>query len=648
MIRKLVVVLLVAGVCLMGVTPVLAQKIWSTLSEYEEATGNKIEKFNEAPMLSVLVAAGLLPPVEERLPEEPFVVEPYEEIGQYGGTLNIPTPDPVSWWDPAQVRSQHAADYTLDLARVVPSIYQSWEYSEDQKDLTIHLRKGMKWSDGHPFTAEDFLFWYEDVLQNEELTPIIGKDFMPGGELMRMEAIDPYTVRLRFAVPYQMFATNFARWFQLYHPKHYVKKWHINYNPKANELAKEEGYDYWWQAFQFHNDPYTSQQDPNLPTTHPWVLKERTPTLEIFVRNPYFYKIDTAGNQLPYIDEEVANIVGSLETINMKIISGEVDITGMPTSLQNYPLYKENEEKGDYRTLMWKSTDAADCSFALNLNHEDPVLRKIFQDVRFRRAMSVAINRDEVNEIVYRGVGVPCQGTVLPTVSYYKEEWGKAYAEYDPKKADALLDEMGLTKRDTAGFRLRPDGETLAITIEYYPIYATTTANCELVAEYWNAVGVKTGIKSIERSFYQTRSDAGALDVGVWCQGRNTENVVYFARGYVFNPADGGWEWGYCRDWQDWFQTDGKEGEEPPGDVKELNQWFLDWFVAATPQEYTRLAQKIFDFQAENVWIIGVVGMAPWPIIVKNDLRNVPEDAYFGCGNEFWTPAQPGQWFFKK
>ncbi|GAJ05893.1 unnamed protein product, partial [marine sediment metagenome] len=255
--------------------------------------------------------------------------------------------------------------------------------------------------------------------------------------------------------------------------------------------------------------------------------------------------------------------------------------------LQNYALYKENEEKGDYRTLLWKSTDAADCSFAFNLNHEDPVLREIFQDVRFRRAMSLAINRDEVNEIVYRGTGVPCQGTVLPTVSYYKEEWGKAYAQYDPERANALLDEMGLTKRDAAGFRLRPDGETLTMTIEYYPIYATTTANCELTAEYWSAVGVKTGLKSVERSFYQTRSDAGALDIGTWCQGRNTENVVYFARGYLFNPADGGWEWGYCRDWQDWFTSGGTEGEEPPEDVKELHRWFEDWFVAATPEEYT-------------------------------------------------------------
>jgi len=367
------------------------------------------------------------------------------------------------------------------------------------------------------------------------------------------------------------------------------------------------------------------------------------------VRNPYYHKVDTAGNQLPYIDELVSNVVGNLETVNLKVVSGEIDIAGQILSLENYPLYKENEKEGNYRVLLWESSIGGDVVFAFNLNHKDPVLRKIFQDVRFRHAMSLAINRDEINEVVYRGKATPCQATAFPTCSFYKEEWAKAYAQYDPKKANELLDEMGLKWDKDHKRRLRPDGEDLTITIEYFPITTATTACCELVREYWNAVGVKAEIKSEERSFYETRSEAGEIDVGVWEFDRTLESVLATADGYMFNPARGGGELGYCRQWAIWFNTDGKEGEEPPEEVKELYQWIEKW-ILSTPgtTEYIRLAQKIFDFHAENVWIIGTVGMAKRPIVVKNNLRNVPEETYLGCATEYWLPSQPPQWFFKK
>jgi len=656
--KKLTVTLLIGAItmmCFPTMSLALGQKlrIWSTLSEYEEATGKKIEKFNEAPMLRTKVAAGELPPVEERLPKEPVVVEPLEEIGQYGGTLNGVATAPMTWEDPAQVRSQMIADITVDdVNKAIPSTFKSWEYSEDMKTLTIHLRKGMKWSDGAPFTADDCVFWWEDIAKNKEIAPVMSEDFMPGGKLMEMEKVDDYTIRLHFSIPYPIFTKKFVHCicfpypvsFGIYAPKHYLKRWHIKYNPKANELAKKEGYDNWWQAFKFHMDSLCTQQDPNLPTFHPWILKKRTPTLEIFERNPYYHKIDTAGNQLPYIDELVSNVAGDMETANLKVISGEIDFAGMGLSLQNYPLYKENEKKGDYRILLWDSSRGSECCLAFNLNHKDPVLRKIFQDVRFRRAMSLAINRDEINEVVYLGRSVPCQATAFPTCSFYKEEWAKAYAQYDPKKANELLDEMGLTERDSAGFRLRPDGKTLAITIEYWAGETPKTPILELVREYWNAVGVKTEIKSEERSFYETRSAAGECDVGVWHLDRTLEDVLAIADGYMFNPAGGGWELGYCRQWATWFNTHGKEGEEPPEDVEELYQWIEKWRFTTNKEEYIRLAQKIFNFHAENVWIIGTVGMSKLPIVIKNNLRNVPKEA----GVYFWLPTHPAQWFFKK
>jgi len=647
MIRKLVVILLATIMCFSGIIPVLGQelRIWSSLGEYEADTGKKIEKFDEAPMLRMMVAAGKLPPVEQRLPEEPFVVQA-PEIGQYGGTIDGVVTAVMTWEDVTQFRLERPDSLTLDLGKLIPGYVKAYEYSEDLKTFTVHMRKGMKWSDGSPFTSDDFLFWYEDILQNEELTPVIDALYKPGGELMEMEIVDEYTFRVHFAAPCPRLIGRFVPWMK--GPKSYLKKWHIRYNLKADGLAKEEGFDYWWQAFNFHSDYYGLQNDPDSPSLYPWVLKERTPTLEIFERNPYYWKVDTAGNQLPYTDELVANITGNIEALNLKVIAGEIDFVAVGLSLENYTLYKEGEEKGDYRTLLWKSTDAADPAFAFNLNHKDPVLREIFQDVRFRRAMSLAINRDEMNEIVYEGRGTPCQATVLPSASYYKEEWGRAYAQYDPEEANRLLDEVGLEWDSAHKWRLRPDGKTLAITMEFYPMVGTWTTNCELVREYWNAVGMKVTLKQSEWSYYETRAHAGELDVGVWGMGRNTENLVYIVEGYMFNVYYGGWELGAWTQWAAWVNTEGKEGEEPPEEVKELHRWLKAWAVAATDEEYRQLAQKIFDFHAENLWIIGTVGMAKMPVIVKDNLGNVPEVAYLGEAASHWQSAQPTAWFFRK
>jgi len=508
----------------------------------------------------------------------------------------------------------------------------------------------MKWSDGVSFTTEDVLFWYEDILKNENLTSAPPGIFKPGDELAELEVVDNYTFCLHFAVPARL-TLAMAHWMNslhslgMYAPKHYLKKWHIKYNPKADELAKEEGHENWWGAFTYHS--FILVQDPNAPSFNPWVLKEMTPTLVIYERNPYYYKVDTAGNQLPYIDEVVSNIVGDNEALNLKLISGELDIGALSLSLENYPLYKENEKKGNYRVLLWQSSNGQDCAFSFNLTHKDPVLRKIFQDVRFRRAMSLAIDRDEINEVLYYGRSVPRQATVIPSTSFYKEEWARAYAQYDPETANALLDEMGLKWDKDHKWRLRPDGTILAVTIEYHPIIGVITSSCELVKEYWQAVGMKVDLKMISWDLYEVHGHANELDVGVWLQDSNTEDYLYASNGGMFSPADT-MELHYCTEWSTWFNTDGEKGEEPPEEVKELHQWWKDWQVAVNKEEYIRLAQKIFDFHAKNVWMVGTVGMSKAPVIAKSNLRNVPEWSYWGCATEFYNPSQPCQWFFKK
>ncbi len=616
-------------------------------------TGPLPEKFNEAPMLAEMVKAGVLPPVEERVPEEPLVIKPVEGIGQYGGTLHESALGPRQYWDLTHGTCEmYMCQVDNTASMVYPDIAKGYELSEDKKTLTIYLRKGMKWSDGQPFTADDIMFWWEDEANNAELSPAGPSSWWKiGGEFPKFEKVDDWTLRIYFAAPFPPIAGLMTNWNTIqtlfYDPKHYLKKWHIKYNPDADKLAKEEGYDHWWQAYAYHKGVAAGQQDPNLPVVGPWRLKEVTLTARVYERNPYFYAVDTAGNQLPYIDQQIVHTVANEEAVNMKTIAGEMSFSGQMLKMENYTLYKENEEKGDYRVLMWNSPVASEIQYAFNLNHKDPVLREIFQDIRFRQAMSLAINRDEINEIAYMGLATPCQSIVTPDCSFYKKEWGEYYAQYDPDKANGLLDEMGLKWDAEHKYRLRPDGQPLSVIIEMVEGAGLRgmIRNCELVKEYWENVGVRTDLKTMERSLHGTRINAGELDVGMWCSDRMEEMRCYIPGATKFNPRS---EMSYAVQWGMWFDTEGEQGEEPPAEWKAQYKTMDKWYTAATDEEYQRLAEEVWDFFSEQLVIIGTVGYAPVPVVVRNDLKNVPEVANFGDGPNWSKTILPMQWYFEQ
>ncbi len=658
--RSATVFLSLLAICLLGMFPAVAQKwpegpfsnldfMYATLEEYEEATGKKIEKFNEAPELRVKVAAGELPPVEERLPDEPMVIEPVEEIGRYGGTY---TTEGVTGME----YSYHPTITQQDVAftKVMPYLIKRYEFSEDYKTLTLYFRKGMKWSDGYPFTANDMLFTWEDVILNKELTPAISKKWMPGGKLAEFEKIDDYTLRIHFAVPAPGKAWEFNRQWQIgaqwtsFNPKHYLKKWHIKYNPEADKLAKEEGYEYWWEAFNYHLYGCLRWTDEtNCPTLGPWVKKEVTTTYSTFERNPYFFQVDTAGNQLPYIGKVMVPVVGSEETKKLNIIAGEYDyVVG---ELADLSFYKQNEEKGGYLLIPMRDATSARVNFGFNCNHKDPVLRRIFQDVRWRQAMSLAIDREEVNEICYFGMGIPTQGTVDRSCSYYKKEWGEdhPYSRYDPEEANRLLDEIGLDKRDAEGWRLRPDGKRLSLNlligyITYVP------KELELVKEYWEAVGVKIYLKGVELSYYRTVAAAANHDVGIFGNsGAEGLNFTYPLQNFVFYS-----ELDVAPMWDLWITSGGKEGEEPPEDVKRFYGWIDEWLTTAPgSKKYMELAEKMFDWYADKIWMIGIVGNSPFPVMVSKKLGNtapMKDLPLWGWYTDFNVTFLPEQWFFKE
>lgn len=611
------------------------------------------QTYNEAPMLAERVESGELPPVEERLPLEPLVIEPLEQIGTYGGTLRAPATEPTSWANEgaAHMRIPYMLTVTPDVTEVIPYFAKGYELADDAMSLTLYLREGMKWSDGHPFTVDDILFWWEDQIQNAELTPVVPIIWRPGGELTTFEKVDDYTLRMSFAVPYRPILSYVAYWGSqqgnFFQPRHYLENWHIDYNENANELAQEEGFEFWYQAFLSHADNNPSQQDVNLPTLSPWMLVSRTPSRAVYERNPYFLAVDPEGNQLPYIDRVTADAL-EREVLVIRLAAGELDYGGQSLVLTDLPVLRQSQDQGDYRLLLWPSPVPAEIALAFNLNHNDPALREIFQDVRFRRAMSLGINRDEINDLVFLGLGTPMQATVHPSNSYFKEEWARAYADYDPDTANQLLDEMGL-ERGPDGIRRRPDGQPLRISIDYSSTLQFATETMELVQSYWQDLGINTATNAQERSLYYTRAQTGELDVGSWHTDRMMEFRVNIPNVTKWNGLS---ELGYAVDWQQWLNTDGEAGEEAAGSAGEAWFAFMDmlreWYTVESEEDYMRLAEEIWDNQAENLWVIGTVGLAGRPMVAQNAIGNFPEERFWGDDTSWWRTASPEQWYLDR
>ncbi len=652
MIRKLMIVLLSGAICMLTAAPLLAETTWqwATPQEYEEATGNIIEKFNEAPMLRLKVAAGELPPVEERIGEEPLVIKPFEEIGTYGGTMRMYYGNPFYSIDVDLPVFEQLFYYAPDGKTLFPNIAKGWELSSDAKTFTIYLREGMKWSDGVPFSADDLVFWYEDVLLNDTLTPVKPKQWMAGGEMMELEKVDDWTVKLHFAAPYPSLIYVFAlagggsQWNGLIAPKHYLKNFHPRYTSEEDleKLCEEKGVEGWWNLWSDKRSLIGLNQDLDLPKLGAWIPVKTSTTEVMFERNPYFWKVDTAGNQLPYIDRREGSVITDREIVKMKIMAGEIDDAFLEHTIESYPLYMENRKRGDYRVFKWESSILSMPALWVNQNAEDEVLRQIFQDVRFRRALSLAINREEISELCRFGMGEPRQATVLPRSRFYEEEFERAYAEYDLERANQLLDEVGLKWDKNHQWRLRPDGKTLAIILEFasnLPLSMTI----ELIKEYWQEVGVKVALKSEPSPTLFPRVVAGktevfALELQVGDTGLMTAaNVVY--------PSQGSYSW--CPKWRQWYDTDGEKGTEPPKEVKKVFELFDKVRTALSEEKRIEIIKEILRLYADNVWIIGTVGNYPLICAVKNNLGNVPEESIAAW--EFtWAKFQRHEQFFWK
>jgi ABC-type transport system substrate-binding protein len=619
-------------------------------------SGAMPSRFKEAPMLAELVKQGKLPPVEERLPKEPMVIMPIERIGQYGGRWRTGTlgAADTAWFD-RTIGYESLVRWDPEWKTIVPDIAKKYEVSPDGTEFTFYLREGMKWSDGEPFTADDFVFWYEDVLLNQELTPVKPSWFITAGQPGRIEKVDTYTFKMKFTKPNGLLLKRLCMLgVGMFFPQaKYAKQFHIKYNKEAVErMVKEQNLPDWATLYQMRAGSVQGRgkalwYNADVPTLLPWVVT--TPlgqgTRVVARRNPFYWKVDPEGNQLPYLDEVVYDVVEKPETLVLKALNGEIDMMDRHiATLENKSVFVENKDKGQYDFFTTIPDSMNTFIVLFNFNHKDPVLRDIIHNKKFRIALSHAINRKEIIDVLYFGLGKPWQAAPRPESPHFHERLATQYLDYDVARANQLLDEIGLGNRDREGFRLRPDGKRLSFTFEVLATSQSWIDTLELIKKYWRAVGVNIDIKPEDRSLRQTRVQAWEHDVTNWGGDGGIDPILgpYWYLAYAsfncFAPA-----------WARWWETGGKEGEEPPPPARRQQELYEQIMVTPEESKQKELMRQILDIAAEEFWIMGISLPVDGYGIVRNNFKNVPKKM-FSSGQEYVNPGatMPEQYFIAR
>lgn len=645
MARKLMVVLLTGALCLLGVSGVLAQKAMPfNLDEYEAMSGKKLT-FKEAPMLRAMVSAGEIPPLSERLPQDVLVIQPAEEIGQYGGTWRQSTAGSNF---PNRFGLEYLVGYTPDMKRTFPNLLKGWDTSADSKTITLHMRKGVRWSDGVPFTADDLLFYWDDIALNKELSPNPPSKLVRGGKPGVMKKIDDYTVQITFTEPYGVFIETLTRWRpNPYAPKHYLKDFHAKYTPKAelDKKVNEEGLDNWMALFQAKKGSTNEYWGmPERPIIGAWISKNaKSEQIHLLERNPYYYKVDTEGNQLPYIDKMERFLVDDREAALLKVFAGEVDFATLRSySVDSLSLAVDYQNQGNYRLVpfVWLPESRANVGF--NMSHKDPVLKKLFNNKRFRIALSIAINREEINAILYQGLAEVSNASLMEGPPFHGENLFKHHLEFDPEQSGRILDSLGLEERDGEGYRLRPDGERLRFVIIIPNWYPKEVEIAEMIKDYWKEVGVQLSSKPITGRQLVPMWKTGDFDLSMvaMTRGGRPINPLFYAdfvpisSWYAPNPA-----------WSQWFLTQGEGGDEPPEDLQRVMALRERALGEADEEKRIALTLAMAKLMEDNFWVFSAL-MGPRTTqfnAVNKAIRNIPENHIAELIHEI-----PSQFFFKQ
>jgi peptide/nickel transport system substrate-binding protein len=619
---------------------------------------------NEAPQLAALVKAGKLPPVAERVGQDPLVIKPLREIGRYGGTWRAGFTGPADFWNGFRCCSgpDHLMfwDYTGD--KVMPNLARGLEMQDGGRAWLLHMRRGMKWSDGKPFTADDFVFWFEDIYRNKDLIPTPSAAMAINGKQGTIEKVDTHTVRYKFPEPYFMLpdvlagSTDLAgqmfgyRGMGGFAPAHYMKQFHPKYAGAAelDRKVKEAKFDSWVRMFLAKND---WALNPDLPVLSAWktVTPINTPTWTL-ERNPYSVFVDTAGNQLPYIDRVVLTLAENLEVLNLRVVAGEYDYASRHVDLGKLPVFIENQQKGGYKVYLDPGDYGGDMIIKFNLNYDaDPEIGKWFNTADFRRALALGIDRDQINETFWLGTGtpssvVPADGNKYNPGPQYRKMW----ATLDIKKANEMLDKLGLAKKDGDGYRLRADGKG-RLRIEIMTLggqFVQYTQIAEMIREQWKKIGIDLRVQEVERSLALKRTEANEQQLGAW-NNDGSEHLFTFPL-HVF-PFELAAVASSGPLYVKWFHSAGAQGKEPEPRMKELMEKWKKAF-GVPEKERIQLGKDIWKIAAEEVYIIGVIGMGPASMgvrVVKNNMGNIPSRQYNSPDGKTPGISRPATFFYK-
>ena len=605
----------------------------------------------ESTLWSEQVASGELPPVSERIPEQPLVVDleaKGRESGVQGGTLRTMVSRSKD------IRQMVVFGYSRlmiynDNYSLTPDILASVDVEEDRR-FTLHLRAGHRWSDGHPFTSADFKYWWVDVANDPELSPAGPPQFMRvNGLLPTVTFPDEHTVVYEWAQPNPFFLPQLAlaRPPFIFRPRHYLEQFHQAYadiDKMAEEVISQKVRS--WHSLHNLRDNMYKFDNPNLPTLQPWMVSpESSKNRPVFVRNPYYHRIDSHGIQLPYIDKVEMSIVGA-GLIAAKSNAGEADLQARGLDFNDVSVLKKGElDGGNYRVLLWSNGAASQMAIYPNLNFADPVWRSVLRDVRFRRALSMGIDRRMINRALYFGLGVEGGMSSLSASPLYTEKNQKAWSQFDTDHANQLLDEIGLTQRQGDGTRLLPDGRPLRLVIATAGERQEVENALQITADTWRELGIEMVLRPLDRDILRMHVNSGIGMASVWFGWDNGIPTADTSPDYLAPTQQNFYAW---PKWGQYHETSGAAGEPPDLDeAKQLMKYAQQWVDASTIDERRQIWQHMLDIHADQAYGIGIVAETPQPVVVSKRLRNVPEEAVWA-----WQPGaqfgvhRPDEFFF--
>jgi len=585
----------------------------------------------ETPSLLAKVQSGELPGVAQRVPEDLQLVklQADQSRGEHGGQMRLLMGKQKDIRQMVIYGYARLIGYTPEL-ELKADLLKSVDVVEG-RIFTLHLRKGHKWSDGHPFTSEDFRYYWEDIANNPELAKSgPPRALLVDGKLPQVEYPDAHTVRYSWHAPnpYFLVALADASPLYIYKPAHYLRQFHARYqNAEVLEkMVADEGKRNWMGVHVNRDRPYKAT-NPELPTLQPWMINTFPPSQRfIFERNPYYHRVDENGRQLPYIDSVVIGIASS-GLIPAKTGAGESDLQARYLRMDNYTFLKSTAKRNNFDVRLWQTAKGAHLALYPDLNTNDAGYRELMRDVRFRRALSLAINRYEINQVVYFRLVQESNNTVLAESPLYKPEYQNDWIDYDIAQASRLLDELGLRQRDSRGVRLMADGRPLEIVVQTAGESTEQTDVLELIHDSWLKAGIKLYSIPSTREVFRNRIFSGDAIMSIWT---GLENAIPTAENSPMALAPTSkyqYQW---PQWGAWYESGGTSGEEPdlPA-ARELLALSNEWSLADTHEKRVQIWHRMLEINRDQMFTIGIVNHVPHPVVVSNYLNNVPQTGFY-------------------